>query len=68
MATQGYRTKEFAVPVKRYCQTMDLKNDPELIEKYRECHSRAKAWPEIREGSTSDEKWKMTERMFYLYE
>lgn len=41
------------MPVKRYCQTLDLKNNPELIAEYREIHSREKAWPEIREGIRS---------------
>lgn len=31
--------------MKRYCLTLDLKNDPELIEQY-EAHHR-KVWPEI---------------------
>ena len=125
--TSGYICKEYGMPVKRYCQTMDLKNDPELIAKYKEAHDRYHSWPEIREGikavgilemeiyilynhlfmivetpvdfdwesamaklatlprqaewedyvamfqqckpgSTSDEKWQMMERMFYLYE
>ncbi len=125
--TSGYRCKEYGMPVKRYCQTMDLKNDQELIAKYKEAHDRYHSWPEIREGikavgilemeiyildnhlfmivetpvdfdwdsamaklatlprqaewedyvamfqqckpgSTSDEKWRMMERMFYLYE
>lgn len=124
--TEGFKVKEYGMPVKRYCQTMDLKNDPELIEKYRKAHSKAEFWKEIREGitsvgilemeiyiignrlfmivetpldfdwdcamaklatlprqqewenfvavfqnckdgSTSDEKWQMMERMFYLY-
>ncbi len=106
---------------------MNLKNDPKLIAKYKEAHSRLKAWPEIIEGirsvgilemeiyildnrlfmivetpldfdwdsamnklatlprqaeweeyvamfqncrsdSTSNEKWKMMDRMFYLYD
>ena len=125
--TSGYRCKTYGVPTKRFCQTMDLKNDPELIAKYKEAHDRYHSWPEIREGikavgilemeiyildnhlfmivetpvdfdwdsamaklatlprqaewedyvamfqqckpgSTSDEKWQMMERMFYLYE
>ena len=125
--TTGYQVKTYGMPVKRYCQTMDLKDDPELIAKYKEAHDRYHSWPEIREGihavgilemeiyilgnrlfmiaetpldfewesamaklatlprqaewedyvamfqncekgSTSDEKWKMMERMFYLYE
>ncbi len=124
---EGYRQRDFGQPVKRYCQTLDLKNDPNLIARYVEAHSRYKSWPEIRagirevgilemeiyilgnrlfmivdtpldfnwesamarlatlprqaewenyvaifqackEGSTSDEKWQMMERMFYLYD
>lgn len=37
-------------PVKRYCQTLDLKDDPALIEHYRYYHSPEGCWPEIREG------------------
>lgn len=124
---EGYRQRDLGQPVKRYCQTLDLKNDPDLIARYVEAHSRYKSWPEIRagirevgilemeiyilgnrlfmivdtpldfdwetamtrlatlprqaewenyvaifqackEGSTSDEKWQMMERMFYLYD
>ena len=119
--------KAYGQPVKRYVQTMDLKDDPELIAAYKRRHSQAEAWPEIlagirevgildmqifilgtrlvmivetpvdfewdramarlatlprqqewedymaifqqcAEGATSDEKWQMMERMFYLYE
>ncbi len=124
---QGYKTREYTVPVKRYCQTLSLKNNLELIAEYRKIHSREHAWPEIREGirsvgilemeiyisgtllfmivetplgfdwdsamerlahlprqaewedyvarfqecapgSTSSQKWKLMERMFYLYD
>lgn len=123
----GYQCRRYGVPVKRYCQTMDLKDDPGLIEKYISAHNRYNSWPEIREGirsvgilemeiyilgnrlfmivetpldfewdsamtklaslprqaewedyvamfqncqpgCTSNEKWRMMERMFYLYE
>lgn len=123
----GYKSKTYDMPIKRYCQTLDLKDDPELIAKYREAHSHLKAWPEIREGiravgilemeiyilgnrlfmivetpldfdwdsamaklatlprqaewedyvamfqacqpgSASNEKWKLMDRMFYLYD
>lgn len=123
----GYKVKEYSLPVKRYCQTLELKNDAELIKEYVKRHSLAEAWPEIREGirsvgilemeiyilgerlfmivetpfdfdwdtamaelatlprqqeweeymsifqqcvsgATSNEKWQMMERMFYLYE
>ena len=125
--TEGYHVKEYGQPVKRYVQTMDLKDDPELIAEYKRRHSQAEAWPEIQagirevgildmqifilgtrlvmivetpidfewdramarlatlprqqewedymaifqqcaEGATSDEKWQMMERMFYVYE
>ena len=124
--TKGYHVKEYGQPVKRFVQTMDLKDNPELITEYRRRHSKEEAWPEILdgirevgildmqifilgtrlvmivetpadfewetamarlatlprqqewedymaifqqcdEGATSDEKWKMMERMFYLY-
>lgn len=34
--------------MKRYCQTIELRNDPELIEKYCEVHKHV--WPEIIKG------------------
>ena len=34
--------------MKRYCQTLTLKQDPALVEKYIEVHSHV--WPEIIEG------------------
>ena len=46
----GYRVQEYNGPVKRYCQTLDLKDDPDLIAEYRKRHSEAEAWPEIRNG------------------
>lgn len=48
--TMGYERKEYGVKVKRYCQTLDLKNDPELIAKYIEAHDQYHSWPEIRAG------------------
>ena len=34
--------------MKRYCQTLTLADDPELIQKYVEVHS--KVWPEVMQG------------------
>lgn len=124
--TEGFKVREYNVPVKRYCQTMELKDDAELIRRYREAHDKEHFWDEIKAGirevgilemeiyivgnrlfmivetpldfdwdtamarlatlprqaewedhvaafqqcaagSTSDEKWQMMERMFYLY-
>lgn len=46
----GYRVKSYDQPVKRYCQTLDLKDNPELIAEYRKRHSEGQAWPEIIQG------------------
>lgn len=123
----GYKSKQYNQPTKRYVQTMDLKDDSELIRKYREAHDKEHFWDEIKKGimavgilemeiyilgnrlvmivdapadfdwdsamsrlatlprqaeweshvaqfqncsaeATSDEKWQMMERMFYLYD
>ena len=37
--------------MKRYCQTLELRDDRELIEKYVEAH--AHVWPEIQAGIRS---------------
>ena len=125
-STQGYTVKEYNGPVKRYCQTLDLRDNPELIAAYRRVHSSEEHWSEIRDGirevgilemeiyilgtrlfmivetpldfdwdsafsrlatlprqaeweayvasfqnaeagASSDERWRMMERMFYLY-
>lgn len=50
MKENGYVVQEYKVPVKRYCQTMDLKDNPELIAEYVKRHSEAEAWLEIRDG------------------
>lgn len=46
----GFAVKPYTQPVKRYCQTLDLKDDPTLIAEYVKRHSQAEAWPEIRAG------------------
>ena len=47
---EGYQVRQYDVPVKRYCQTLELRDNPALIAEYRKRHSREKAWPEIRRG------------------
>ena len=123
----GYIQKQFEGKTKRFVQTLDLKDDPEMVREYKKWHSREFQWKEIREGikavgilemeiyilgtrlvmfvdapedfdwkaamdqlatlprqaeweafvarlqgcsenARSDEKWRMMERMFYLYE
>ncbi len=46
----GYVCKRYNSPVKRYCQTLDLKDDPDLIIEYKKHHSKEESWPEIRAG------------------
>lgn len=36
--------------LKRYCKTMNLRNDQALIEAYKEAHAKGAAWPEITQG------------------
>lgn len=47
---KGYRVQEYKGPVRRFCQTLDLKDDPVLIERYKRAHSKQEAWPEILAG------------------
>lgn len=47
---KSYKTKEFRQPVKRYCRTLDLRDDPELIAEYRRRHSQTEIWPEVMAG------------------
>lgn len=43
---QGYPVQEYHGPVKRYCQMLSLKDNPELIAEYRKRHAEGKVWPE----------------------
>ena len=46
----GYPLQQYHGPVKRYCQTLDLRDNPELIAEYRRRHSQEHIWKEIPEG------------------
>jgi L-rhamnose mutarotase len=35
---------------KRYCKTLELQNDSELIAAYKKAHAKGQAWPEITQG------------------
>ncbi|MBR1687895.1 MAG: L-rhamnose mutarotase [Prevotella sp.] len=48
--TEGYLQKQFNQPTKRYCQTLELKDDAELIRRYREAHDPDHFWDEIKAG------------------
>lgn len=47
---KGTLVKNYGCTVKRYVQTMDLKDEPALIARYRRAHSREEAWQEIIDG------------------
>ena len=49
-ADHGYRVHSYNIPIKRYCQTLDLKDNPQLIAEYRKRHNEAEHWAEIRKG------------------
>lgn len=46
----GYPTRSFDRPVKRYCQFLEITDCPELIARYRECHDSEHSWKEVRDG------------------
>ena len=47
---EGYEVKRYGVPARRYCQTLDLRHDPELIAEYQRLHGPEGIWPEILQG------------------
>ena len=49
----GYQARTHHQPVKRYCQTLDLRDDPALIAEYRRLHSEQGVWREILDGIRS---------------
>ncbi len=52
-AESGYTEPVYDRPTKRFCATLDLKDDPGLISEYRRYHSPATHWPEIAKGIRS---------------
>jgi L-rhamnose mutarotase len=46
----GYPVDLQNIATKRYCQFLELRNDPALIEEYKYWHSTEHRWPEIGEG------------------
>lgn len=47
---EGYIEKSYGKPFKRYCRTMDLRDDPELMAEYRRRHAEGNIWPEVISG------------------
>lgn len=39
-----------SVKFKRYCKTLQLRDDPKLIESYKKVHAMGASWPEITQG------------------
>lgn len=50
---QGYLVRQYDGPVRRYCRTLQLRDNPELIAMYRDRHAEGNIWPEILEGIRS---------------
>lgn len=50
---EGYVQQKYPFEVKRYVQTLDLKDDAEAIRQYRKLHSEKCHWREVREGIRS---------------
>lgn len=55
---KGILQKQYPFPVRRYVQTMSLRDNPELIALYRKAHSQPEFWPEIGEGSAPWASWR----------
>lgn len=45
-----YIEKQPYTSFKRYCKTLELQNDAELIRAYKQVHAKGNAWPEITNG------------------
>ena len=45
-----YNETPESVSFKRYCKTLSLKDDAQLIEDYKKVHAPGAAWPEITQG------------------
>lgn len=50
MKQNGYVQKQYGIKTKRFCQTLDLKNEPELIAAYKKLHEEGHVWREILSG------------------
>lgn len=49
--TEGYKVRQYDIPVKRYCRTMKLREgDRKFIDDYRHAHSKGVIWQEIIDG------------------
>ena len=46
----GYKQKNYTCKTKRYVQTLELRDNPDMIKEYRKWHSEEYHWKEIRDG------------------
>lgn len=45
-----YKKETNYTSFKRFCKTLELQNDPQLIEDYKKVHAAGAVWPEITQG------------------
>ena len=45
-----YPSKNHYIEFKRFCKTLNLEDDPQLIEDYKKVHGKGRVWPEITQG------------------
>lgn len=45
-----YPSKNRYIEFKRFCKTLNLEDDPQLIEDYKKVHEKDQVWPEITQG------------------
>lgn len=45
-----YPSKNRYIEFKRFCKTLNLEDDPQLIEDYKKVHGKGQVWPEITHG------------------
>jgi L-rhamnose mutarotase len=45
-----YLEKTAYTSFKRYCKSLEMRNDPKLIADYKKAHARENIWPEINQG------------------
>jgi len=45
-----YASRQEYTVYKRYCKTLSLEDDPQLIEEYKKVHAPGAVWPEITQG------------------
>lgn len=45
-----YKEKSSHTVFKRFCKSLELRNDKELIKAYKAVHAKGAAWPEITQG------------------